>query len=99
MKKSILTAIAIFACGLFASAQEVVRENPNEEAIDKLQQEPPRPAERQVELTAKRSAENNQQAKKQKSANQMDNEKAVMDKPKSKPAKSKPVNGQVNPPQ
>jgi len=98
MKKSILTVIAILACGLFASAQEAIRENPNDDALDRRQQEPPRPTERRLESAARNSAKKDRQTKKQKAVTPVNNEKSVMDKPKDK-AKSKHLNGQVNPPQ
>lgn len=98
MKKSILTGIAILTCGLFASAQEAIRENPNDDALDRLQQEPPRPTESRLESAARHSAKKDQQAKKQKAVTPVDKEKSVIDKPKEK-AKSKHLNGQVNPPQ
>jgi hypothetical protein len=54
MKKYLFTFAAILACSFFASAQE--SEKKDADAQDKIQQEPPKPIQRQVERASKQAA-------------------------------------------
>lgn len=64
MKKSILTFTAILACSFFAKAQEVPRGAESEEnAQDKIEQEPTQPTERALERNTKITAEREKREK------------------------------------
>ena len=63
MKKYILT-LAAFIVTAIASAQVDTNENPQSDQQDKIQQEPPRPSQKEAEITAKRTAQTEFQNKK-----------------------------------
>ncbi|WP_309641382.1 hypothetical protein [Flavobacterium sp.] len=66
MKKTIFTFATILACSFYASAQDTpVTSDSNENTQDKIQQEPPRPEQREIERTSKVSAERQAIEKKQ----------------------------------
>ena len=56
MKKYLFTFAAILACSFFASAQESEKSDRDADAQDKIQQEPPKPIQRQVERASKQAA-------------------------------------------
>lgn len=65
MKKIFLSLALVLAFGFTASAQEDIKENPTEEAAERLNQETPRPEQRANENAAMRSATTDEQNKKQ----------------------------------
>ncbi len=74
MKKSLLTLVSLLAFSFFASAQETPRNNNNEDAQDKIQQEAPRAAQLEVERSASQSAKRAAAEKKSKQKEKKINE-------------------------
>jgi hypothetical protein len=99
MKKSLLTFIAILGCSLFVSAQETIKDDPNEEAQDKMQQEPPRENQARIENAAQRSADRDKQTKKQNVANEQSAKQNTETGKVKKAKKAQPKNGKLNPAQ
>jgi hypothetical protein len=76
--KKIFTAIAFFAGISFASAQIDKDDNPQADIQDKIQQDPPRPTETQMERAARVDAD------KKKEQDKLDAEKKANEKEQSK---------------
>ncbi|WP_298225156.1 hypothetical protein [Flavobacterium sp.] len=88
MKKFLLTFATILACNFYASAQETPKtmDDQNENAQDKIQQEPPRPAQTEAERNARITAEREKvQRESEKNAKPIE----AVEKPKKKPAQKK----------